>query len=224
MEPIIPTAPTFDVNPTLPVPEDSENTKQAQEALAKLAERIANGDIAKDGIEVEGTLQEIKKATGIKKIESLRASLRKLLGTGKHAQKPETYTADEIAAAEALLKQPDLFAQFHDDFCLTGYHADKTLTTAGLLLLGYTLLPDSSGRYHYGKTASGKTQYTLLVISFFPRSRVINLTDVTPRFLYRAGGEDGKALQHCILVFGEMHPPNQQKPGDSALKQSAIRQ
>jgi hypothetical protein len=200
--------------------ETSQNV-QLKHALRALAKRINFGEIQQNGVEVEGELRRLKSKTKIG-ISSLRESLKHEVDeVREHGAEPETFSDEDLQSAEELLSKSNLFAEFIKDFRLTGYRANTELATAGLLFLGRTLLATSSALYCYGKSSSGKSEFIAAILMFFPHHRVVNLTKVTPKYLYRAGGKHGMALTNKILVFGEMRPL---RTGEDDNMQEAIRQ
>ena len=193
------------------------------DVIKQLAGEIVSGRRKLTDIAVDDALKAFKKETG-RSLAILRAALKVEVEELKQQSQKEDvdqFSQEELEAAEELLKQPNLFAVYDKDFALSDYIANKKQTTGGLLFLGRTLLLTSSAQYNHGRTSSGKTEFTLATVKFFPQHRVLNLTKITPAFLYRAGSADGKALVGKILVFGEMSPL---KPGEDDEKQSAIRQ
>ncbi len=195
--------------------------RKADDALKSLAIEISAGRMKAGSVEVETALKELKTHTGIG-ITILRANLKdEVVNVREREPNQETFSEADIKAAEALLKKPNLFLEFWKDFKLTGYQACIELAIAGLLFLGRSLLPTSSALYCFGKSSSGKSEFILTLVKFFPHHRVLVLTKITPRYLYRAGGADGTALSGKIIVFGEMRPL---RPGEDDDLQEAIRQ
>ena len=160
-------------------------------------------------------------ATAPSSIINKLKTFRKVYSSIILAAEEETFAEDDIDAAAQLLKRPNLFAEFYKDFQLTGYKAARSLTDGGLLLLSRTLTLSSSCEYGHGSPSSGKSVFYTNVVGFYPTHLVHSLTDITARYLYRAGGADGKALSGKILLFGEMMPS---KDGEDDEKQKAIRQ
>jgi hypothetical protein len=210
-----------------PTPEQLINN-----ALSALIERIKKGEIERNGYEVELVFNQLKdqyKASPKK----LQAKLDSLLPPPEQPEQVEApldlpiepdapFTSEEKQAAEELLKTANLFEEFHKDFALTNYKADRTLTDDGLLLLGRTLLPTSSGEYGHGKLATGKSEFYFNVARFFPLARTLTLTTFSEKFLFYAGGPDGKALQGFLVVLGESD--FQGNDGGDTFKQKYWRQ
>ncbi len=219
-----------DDSPRLP----TDNELQMLKELEALAKRIIDKKIQIGDAVYDVKLNELKdKYTGTT-LKSLRKSLNVFLPElqtqaeeESHeldllVEQDEPFTNEEKQEAEELLNQPDLFKIFYEDFKLTRYKADKQLTDAGLMVLGRTLLPTSSGEYGHGKLASGKTEFYNKIAEFFPLARTLSLTTFTEKFLFYAGGKDGNALQAFLLIYGESDMAD--RNGGDTFKQKYLRQ
>lgn len=201
--------------------EKNLSTERIRNELAQLAARIAKGEIQPNGLDVEQALHRLKAETKLS-LAVLRREFKALYqeASNQKSQAKPIPQAD-LDAADRLLQSPNLFQKWQEDFALTGYLAGANLAVIGLMWLLRAHLCVSSALYAFGKSAGGKTEFLAKVVGFFPADRVITLTKITPKYLYRAGGQDGCAFKGKILLCGEMNPV---KPGEDDPIQEAVRQ